>query len=65
MRGDEVWMCMIGGKWEAFPVPGFGQLESSFTAVYAGQPDDRRDIAYLDSPCVVMCDHGGDFSHAY
>ncbi|MEF2654904.1 MAG: hypothetical protein U0M72_00480 [Eggerthellaceae bacterium] len=56
---------MIGGKWEAFPVPGFDQLEFNFTAVYAGRPDDRRDITYLDSPCVVMCDHGGDFSHAY
>lgn len=61
--GDEVWMFdSVRGKWESFPVVGFGQPRFNRIAVQVDMPDGKRDIAYPDLPYVANYDHDGDFS---
>ncbi len=61
--GDEVWMFdSIRGKWESFPVVGFGQPEFNRIAVEVDAPNGRREVTYPDLTYVAKCDHGGDFS---
>lgn len=61
--GDEVWMFdSIYGKWEAYPVVGFGQPEFNRIAVEVDAPNGKREIVYPDLPYVAKCDHDGDFS---
>lgn len=61
--GDEVWMFdSVHGKWEAFPVVGFGQPEFNRIAVEVDVEDGRKKIVYPDLPYVAKCDHDGDFS---
>ena len=61
--GDEVWMFdSVYGKWEAFPVVGFGQPEFNRIAVEVDVPNGRKKTIYPDLPYVAKCDHDGDFS---
>ncbi len=61
--GDEVWMFdSVRGKWESFPVVGFGQPRFNRIAVQVDMPDGKRDIVYPDLPYVANYDHDGDFS---
>ena len=61
--GDEVWMYdSVRGKWEAFPVVGFGQPHGNRIAVEVDAPKGRKKTIYPDLPYVAKCDHDGDFS---
>lgn len=60
--GDEVWMRVVGEKWQAFPVVGFGQPNFNRIAVTIDTPDGKRDVTYPDLPYVANYDHDGDFS---
>lgn len=61
-EGDQVWMRVIGDKWKAFPVVGFGQPSSNRIAITIDTPEGKRDVTYPDLPYVAMYDHDGDFS---
>lgn len=52
----------VRGKWEAYPVVGFGQPEFNRIAVEVDASNGRKDVIYPDLPYVAMCDHDGDFS---
>lgn len=61
--GDEVWMYdSVRGKWEAFPVVGFGQPNGNRIAVEVDAPNGGKKIVYPDMPYVAHYDHDGDFS---
>ncbi|NBI33358.1 hypothetical protein [Enterorhabdus sp. P55] len=61
--GDEVWMFdSVCGKWEAFPVVGFGQPHGNRIAVEVDAPSGRKKVVYPDLPYVAHYDHDGDFS---
>lgn len=61
--GDEVWMFdSIRGKWEVFPVVGFGQPSGNRIAVEVDALNGRREVTYPDLPYVAKCDHDGDYS---
>lgn len=61
--GDEVWLYdAVYGKWEPFPVVGFGQPEFNRIAVGVDKPNGRREVTYPDLSYVAKCDHDGDFS---
>lgn len=60
--GDEVWMRVVGEKWQAFPVVGFGQPHFNRIAIHIDTPDGKREVTYPDLPYVANYDHEGDFS---
>ncbi len=61
--GDEVWMFdCICGKWEAYPVAGFGQPNGNRIAVEVDAGDGRKKVTCPDLPYVAHYDHDGDFS---
>ena len=60
--GDEVWLQGADGKWEAYPVAGFGQPESNRIAVWVDLPDGRRDVTYPDMPYVQRYGRDGEYS---
>lgn len=60
--GDMVWMLSHRGKWEAYPVAGFGQPSGNRIVVWADRPDGRREATYPDLPYVANLDHDGDYS---
>lgn len=61
--GDEVWMFdSIRGKWEVFPVVGFGQPSGNRIAVEVDALSGRREVTHPDLPYVAKCDHDGDYS---
>lgn len=59
---DEVWLRDIGGRWEAYPVVGFGQPEYNRIAVWVDLPDGRRDVTYPDVAYVARHGRDGDYS---
>lgn len=62
-EGDEVWMFDdIRGKWEAYPVVGFGQPAFNRIAVWVDLPGGKRSVTYPDIPYVAQYDHDGDWS---
>lgn len=61
--GDEVWLYdSVYGKWESFPVAGFGQPHFNRIAVEVEGRNGRREVTYPDFPYVAKYDHDGDFS---
>lgn len=61
--GDEVWLYdSVYGKWESFPVVGFGQPSGNRIAVEVEGRNGRRKVTYPDFPYVARYDHGGDYS---
>ena len=50
------------GKWEAYPVVGFGHPEFNRIAVEVEVGDGKKEVVYPDLPYVAKCDHDGDFS---
>ena len=55
-------MRVVGEKWQAFLVVGFGQSEFNCISVEVDASNGKRKVTYPDLSYVAKCDHGGDYS---